>query len=209
MITKHKAVCGAQDDKSGPSRDLPLGPGQEPPLASHLVTSRTLYTHHGIYVGNGRVIHYSGLGHGVRRGPVEDTSLEEFAQGHTIHIRRDPRIFSRCQVVERARSRLGECRYQIFKNNCEHFCSWARRDESRSGQIERLRLTPRVVCRAFRAEYERIVQRNVAIARAISFPWLRPLLSALFVAHYTRYVILSLAGGFQSEARRDIHELRH
>jgi Lecithin retinol acyltransferase len=29
--------------------------GEEPPLAAHLITPRALYTHHGIYVGNGRV----------------------------------------------------------------------------------------------------------------------------------------------------------
>jgi Lecithin retinol acyltransferase len=50
------------------SRDPLLGPDEEPPLACHLVTPRTLYNHHGIYVGNGRVIHYAGLAHGLRRG---------------------------------------------------------------------------------------------------------------------------------------------
>src|SRR5271154_3149056 len=150
--------------------DRPLGPNQEPPLGSHLVTSRTFYTHHGIYVGNGRVIHYSGLARGVRRGPVEDASLESFANGRGIRVRRDGRFFSRREVVERARSRLGECHYKILKNNCEHFCAWARRDESRSLQIERLS-APRAVYRAIRAEYERIRGQYGAATGSLCLLW--------------------------------------
>jgi hypothetical protein len=152
------------------SRDLPLGHGEEPPLASHLVTPRALYTHHGIYVGNGRVIHYSGLAHGLRRGPVEDTSLERFAHGHNIRVRGDPRCFGRCEVVERARSRLGERRYRILTNNCEHFCAWVLRDECRGKQLERLRATPRALYRAIRSQYERIDRRRRAIVRVLR-PW--------------------------------------
>src|SRR5215468_4539022 len=114
------------------TRESPLRPGEEPPLASHLITPRALYTHHGIYVGNGRVIHYAGLAYGWRRGAVEDVPIERFAHGHNIRVRRDPRCFDPRAVVERARSRLGERGYRILTNNCEHFCSWALSDESRS-----------------------------------------------------------------------------
>ena len=132
------------------SRDSLLRPGDEPPLGAHLVTPRALYTHHGIYVGNGRVIHYAGLAYRWRRGPVEDVPLERFAHGHTIRVRRDPRCFDPCAVVERARSRLGERSYRILTNNCEHFCSWALRDENRSLQVERFLAAPRVIYRAIR-----------------------------------------------------------
>ena len=76
---------------------------------------------------------------GMRRGPVEDVSLERFAGGHGIRIRRESRRFCRREVVERARSRLGERRYRVLTNNCEHFCAWAVRGEVRSGQVERFR----------------------------------------------------------------------
>jgi hypothetical protein len=118
--------------------DSLLRAGQEPPLASHLVTPRRLYSHHGIYVGDGRVIHYAGLAHGWRRGPVEEVSLESFAHGCDIRVRNERAHFERSAVVARARSRLGERSYRVLTNNCEHFCAWALLDESRSAQIEGL-----------------------------------------------------------------------
>jgi hypothetical protein len=41
-------------------------------------------------------------------------------------------------IVNRARSRLGENRYRLLTNNCEHFSEWSRFGTSRSPQIERL-----------------------------------------------------------------------
>jgi len=131
-------------EQGTPLRDSRLRPEQEPPLGAHLITRRTFYSHHGIYVGDGRVIHYSGFGHGLRRGPVEEVTLERFAQGHGIRLRHDRRCFERRDVVERARSRLGEQYYDMLRNNCEHFCTWALCDEMQSRQVEWLRSVPRV-----------------------------------------------------------------
>jgi hypothetical protein len=140
------------------AHDLPLRRGDEPPLAAHLVTPRALYTHHGIYVGEGRVIHYAGLAYRWRRGPVEDVPLERFAHGHGIRVRSDPACFDPRAVVERARSRLGERRYRLLTNNCEHFCSWALRDESRSSQVDLLRAVPRAMLHALYTCRQRLQQ---------------------------------------------------
>jgi Lecithin retinol acyltransferase len=137
-------------------RDRPLGAGEEPPLAAHLVSPRMFYKHHGIYVGEGRVVHYAGLAYGLRRGPVEQVSLERFARGRSICIQLGQRCFDRGQVVERALSRLGESHYRILTNNCEHFCEWALSDESRSGQIDCVRALPRSICRALVFLYQRL-----------------------------------------------------
>lgn len=154
-----------------PLRDCLLRPGQLPPLGSHLVTRRTFYSHHGIYVGGGRVIHYAGFARGLRRGPVEEVSLEHFAHGHAIRLRRDRRCFDRRDVVERARSRLGECRYDILRNNCEHFCTWALCDEMRSQQVERLRSLPRVLYRWIVGLHLAVVQtaRGVGAGRTVAY----------------------------------------
>src|SRR2546429_7921707 len=69
---------------------------QEPLLASHIVTPRRGYLHHGIYVGGGKIVHYAGLAHGLRRSPVEETTLDRFARGRPVWVRSDaPPTFSR------------------------------------------------------------------------------------------------------------------
>ena len=46
-------------------------------VGDHLVTPRTGYTHHGLYMGNQQVIHYEGkLGEGA--GCITQTSLQAF-----------------------------------------------------------------------------------------------------------------------------------
>jgi lecithin:retinol acyltransferase len=138
--------------------DVHPGSGAEPPLASHLVTPRALYTHHGIYVGNGTVVHYAGFAYGLRRGPVEQVSLERFARGRIVRIQPGYRRFDRLEVVERALSRVGESRYRLLTNNCEHFCAWALRDEWRSRQVEWLRALPGKWLRALRSQSGRITR---------------------------------------------------
>lgn len=41
------------------------------PPGAHLTTPRRGYVHHGIYAGDGRVVHYAGFSRILRRGPVE------------------------------------------------------------------------------------------------------------------------------------------
>jgi len=110
---------------------------QELPLGSHLVTPRCAYVHHGIYVGDGKVVHYAGLAHGLRRGPVEEISLARFTNGHPVCVRSDVSLeFDRGEVTRRARSRVGEDHYRLLTNNCEHFCEWCLYGEQRSYQVE-------------------------------------------------------------------------
>ena len=105
---------------------------------SRLIVRRRAYFHHGIYIGNGRGIHYAGWVRGTR-GLVEEVTLEEFAEGHPYRIgRMPPDRRAGEDVVGRARSRLGERRYNLLRNNCEHFCNWSQLGECRSEQVEAL-----------------------------------------------------------------------
>ena len=111
----------------------------EPPLGAHIVTPRWGYAHHGIYVGHGRVVHYSGLSCGLRRGPVAEIRLAEFARGQVIFLRSHrTTLIERDEVIRRARQRLGENCYRVLTNNCEHFCEWCVRGEHRSYQVDQL-----------------------------------------------------------------------
>lgn len=100
--------------------------GQEPKTGDHLKVFRGVYTHHGIYIGNGRVIHYL-------LKNVQSDSLETFADGAKIRIvpsSESPVQFSPQEIVNRARSRLGEDKYNLIFNNCEHFARWCRSGDS-------------------------------------------------------------------------------
>ncbi|HME40459.1 MAG TPA: lecithin retinol acyltransferase family protein [Steroidobacteraceae bacterium] len=120
-----------------------LGLKQEPPLGAHLATSRWGYSHHGVYVGGGRAVHYSGLSGFWQCGPVEEVSLSRFVNGHSVRIveHAEPQ-YSPEEIVRRARSRLGENEYRLLNNNCEHFCNWCLSGVSRSAQVERRLRSP-------------------------------------------------------------------
>lgn len=105
------------------------------PVGAHLITQRKAYSHHGIYMGDKKVIHYSGLARGNMSGPVEITNFDAFINGQKwdIRIHKNAR-YNGVDVVRRALSRLGESRYHPLVNNCEHFCEWCINDEAISRQ---------------------------------------------------------------------------
>ena len=105
-------------------------------LGSHLVASRLGYTHHGIYIGRGLVVHYL-LDEGITIA-----TLEDFADGQTVQVRPHPGAsYSGEECVCRALSRVGEDDYNLIFNNCEHFATWCATGEARSGQVEDAVLT--------------------------------------------------------------------
>jgi hypothetical protein len=152
-----------------------LRAGEEPPLAAHLITARRGYTHHGLYVGKGRVVHYPGMVGRFRGGPVEEISLEQFARGHAVGVRTDstPR-FERENVVRRARSRLGEDRYHVLRNNCEHFCEWCLSGVSRSPQVESMLGGAAAVMAGMIDVTEATIRFVLQLLRAITVPKQQP-----------------------------------
>lgn len=107
------------------------------PIGTHVATPRRGYVHHGIYVGNGEVVHYSGLARGLRRGPIERVSVDEFTGKRALWLVAEASArFNGAEVVRRAMSRIGEDRYHLLTNNCEHFCGWCLRGEARSAQVD-------------------------------------------------------------------------
>ena len=121
------------------SRDRALALSEEPPLGAHLITPRIGFVHHGIYVGDGKVMHCGAVSCFLPRGPVEEVSLRDFRRGRPVAVREgESARFGAQEIIDRARSRLGEDHYRIFTNNCEHFCEWCVRGEHRSYQVERL-----------------------------------------------------------------------
>lgn len=122
----------------GPNRCVRLlAPGETPRRGAHLVTPWLGYTHHGIYVGDGNVVHYGALMYDVIRKPVEEVSLAAFAEGRRVYVVTHAEgAFDAEEIIRRARSRLGENHYRLLSNNCEHFVEWCLHDEHRSFQVQ-------------------------------------------------------------------------
>ncbi|MCS6799142.1 MAG: lecithin retinol acyltransferase family protein [Myxococcota bacterium] len=108
-----------------------------PVPGDHLVSPRGLYSHHGLYVGDGRVIHYAGKSDATTKdGPIVETSLVDFCKGHGYSIQHHAhRRYSHAESVHRARSRLGENAYALWSNNCEHFVNWCIEGAHDSAQV--------------------------------------------------------------------------
>jgi len=101
---------------------------------------RVLYRHYGIYAGKGRVIHYSGVNSNFGQDVgVRETSLKHFAGGGKCSVVKfvGSQPFSGKETVNRARSRLGEKKYDLIFNNCEHFAFWCKTGRSKSIQVEK------------------------------------------------------------------------
>jgi hypothetical protein len=105
-------------------------------IGDHLVSPRTGYTHHGLYIGNHQVIHYSGFANGRNSGQIATASLSEFSNGCEIRVRKHPsRKYDANESVERAFSRIGEDWYNVLMNNCEHFVNWCIDGSHKSEQV--------------------------------------------------------------------------
>lgn len=110
------------------------------------MSSRTGYTHHGLHVGHDKVLHYAGLSDGLSGGAIELTSVGAFANRRKVQVKEySKRKFSRSKSVERGYSRLGEDRYNVAFNNCEHFVTWCITGAHDSSQVRRTASTAAIV----------------------------------------------------------------
>lgn len=103
----------------------------------HLLVRREIgYTHHGIDLGDGTVAHYVGrLGEKVD-AVIRRTPLAAFAKAGCVAVRRYRDCAPAETVIRRALSRMGESRYSIAFNNCEHFATWCKTAKNRSEQVK-------------------------------------------------------------------------
>jgi HRAS-like suppressor 3 len=141
---------------------------EEPALGAHLVTPWMGYAHHGIYVGDGNVIHYGALMYDIIRKPVEEVTIESFAGGRPVFvIEHAEACLDTVEVISRARSRLGEKNYRLLTNNCEHFCEWALHGVARSFQVETSLAFPRLLGERLQQALGRFARRLLTIRRPV------------------------------------------
>ena len=97
-----------------------------------------LYTHHGIDLGDGTVIHFDGEPLRGKRAVVKRSTIDEFLQGSTpsqVEYVESPRAEE--ETIGEALARIGETGYHLFRNNCEHFAHACKTGAAKSRQVER------------------------------------------------------------------------
>ena len=126
--------------------------------------SRGAYEHYAIYAGGGRVIHYAGEAADFKgRISIHEAPFEEFLKNSSdyfvvsfagrfpVKIHSATKFisgvcFDSCdmnwkgkyspkETLKRAYSRIGETRYSVITNNCEHFAMWCKTGIAESTQV--------------------------------------------------------------------------
>lgn len=114
-------------------------PHENPTLrrGDHIRAGRPGAPHHdGIYLGNGHVIHLTGIpGGGKADARVRIDTLAVFAAGRPVIVRpyaghHDPEA-----IIARAMSKLGDGNYHLVFNNCQHFARWCATGDHLSEQV--------------------------------------------------------------------------
>jgi hypothetical protein len=137
-----------------------LAPGELPACGAHLITPWLGFAHHGLYAGEGKVVHYGALMYDIIRKPVEEVTLERFAGGRPVFVvEHGDECLTADEAICRARSRLGEKRYRLLSNNCEHFVEWCLHDVHRSFQAETALSYPRMLGEWFQYAVLRLLRR--------------------------------------------------
>jgi hypothetical protein len=102
------------------------------------------FWHHGVYVGDASLIHYSGEVGRKRDASICRVSGSEFLSGTDGEVVPHDRSFTPNDVVARAETRLGETGYHVVFRNCEHFANWCKEGDARSEHVRRAPLVPLV-----------------------------------------------------------------
>lgn len=87
--------------------------------SDHIKVERLGYTHHGIYIGDNKIIHF-------KQNKIQIGTLEEFQLDSPYIKIASAKLYPDTEIIQRAIKRVGEQDYNLFLNNCEHFVTWCR-----------------------------------------------------------------------------------
>jgi hypothetical protein len=97
-----------------------------------------LYSHHGIYAGDGTVIHFKGIEKEKRDPAVIITDIDNFLNSGELRRRDYKRRLPHSETLRRARKHLLKNGYSLVFNNCEHFATYCATGKKRSLQVKRI-----------------------------------------------------------------------
>ena len=114
-----------------------------PKFGDHIRVDRGMYFHHGIYVSDEEIIHFTGTDEDDLLGinnEVIATDLQFFLKGGNLEVREYTKddqldLYPRKQIVRRAKSCIGKKGYNLIFNNCEHFANVCALGQHHSQQV--------------------------------------------------------------------------
>lgn len=118
---------------------------KKPSKGDHIRVCRGLYSHHGIYISDNEVIHFTGREDDSildwSKPEVISSDLEYFLKGDTLEVKEYTEdelqdLYPVDCIVEYARACLGDKGYDLIFNNCEHFANTCTLGRFRSKQVE-------------------------------------------------------------------------
>ena len=119
--------------------------GEKYKLGDHIVSSRFygIYTHHGVYIGNDKVVHCTGeikeglprLSGGSKVANIQIDDISKFKYGSNCYVIHSGNVENPKIFFDKIRQNLGETEYSIVSNNCEHFANELTIGEHRSNQV--------------------------------------------------------------------------
>lgn len=120
---------------------------KKPAMGDHIRVNRGLYCHHGIYVSDEEVIHFTGNENDSildwSKPEVISSDLDYFLKGDTLEVKEytDDELedlYPVDHIVQYARTCLGDKGYNLVFNNCEHFANTCTLGRFRSKQVEKV-----------------------------------------------------------------------
>lgn len=140
FVPTYDIICDSDDDE--------IWVQKPPQKGDHIRVQRMngLYAHHGVYVSDSEVIHFTGTDDDSildwDKPEVISTDLATFLKGGILEVKEytDEEfadLYSPEQIVVYARACLGDKGYNLIFNNCEHFANVCTLGRFRSNQVDR------------------------------------------------------------------------
>ena len=118
-----------------------------PDKGDHIRVNRGLYTHHGVYISDNEVIHFTGTEDDSildwSENEVIKTDIQYFLRGGQVEVKEYTNdelkdLYPVEHIVDYARACLGDRGYNLIFNNCEHFANTCTLGRFRSKQVEKV-----------------------------------------------------------------------
>ena len=97
-----------------------------------------LYSHHGIYAGEGTVVHYKGAEKEKKDPVIRKTDMDEFLNEGKLKRRDYKKRLPHSETIRIAMEHLSNNGYSLTFNNCEHFATYCSTGKKKSVQVRKI-----------------------------------------------------------------------